>query len=91
MVRPSGVSRVLKYPEVSHQRSVSMKVARMPDSKQPITAAKTAPAQAVCPHCGGAVTLRQRKRMNSGDCTYFWRHQDNRDRACSSRSHPTRG
>jgi hypothetical protein len=46
----------------------------------------TAPDKAICPHCGGMVVLRKRKCM-SGECVYFWRHQDNQNRACNGRSH----
>jgi len=65
-----------------------MKVAQHPDSQRPVTASDTAPDKAICPHCGGAVILRQRKRMNDGGYTYFWRHQDIRNRARNGRSYP---
>ena len=65
-----------------------MKTAHHPDTSQPITAVADAPAQAICPHCGGQVTLRRRQRMN-GTVVYFWRHLDNHNRECSGRSHKT--
>lgn len=65
-----------------------MKVAQHPNTQQPVMASDTAPDKAICPHCGGVVVLRQRKRMNDGGCAYFWRHQDNRNRSCNGRSHP---
>ncbi|MCZ7673812.1 MAG: hypothetical protein M5U34_45180 [Chloroflexi bacterium] len=65
-----------------------MKVAQHPDSQQPVTASDTAPGKAICPHCGGVVILRRRKLMNNDGYTYFWRHQDNRNRSCNRRSHP---
>ncbi|HRQ42627.1 MAG TPA: hypothetical protein PLD25_32340 [Chloroflexota bacterium] len=80
-----------------------MKVAQYPNTQQPVTASPSAPDKAICPHCGGVVVpsallrtgLRQRRRMNDGGCAYFWRHQDNRNRAlrlrsaqaCNGRSH----
>ncbi|MBK8989795.1 MAG: hypothetical protein IPM39_27665 [Chloroflexi bacterium] len=63
-----------------------MKTAHHPDTHQPLTATADAPPQAICPHCGGPVTLRCRHRMN-GTAVYFWRHMDNQSRACSSRTH----
>ena len=63
-----------------------MKTAHHPDTHQPIAAAADAPPQAICPHCGGQVTLRRRQRMD-GTAVYFWRHLDNHNRECSSRSH----
>ena len=63
-----------------------MKTAHHPDTHQPIAAAADAPAQAICPHCGGPVTLRCRHRMN-GTAVYFWRHLDNQSQACSSHIH----
>lgn len=65
-----------------------MKVAQHPQNQQLIKACDTAPETAVCPHCRGVVVLRRRKRMNQAGCTYFWRHRDNRDRACNGRSRP---
>ncbi len=65
-----------------------MKTARLPDSHLPVPAAPTAPPCAICPHCGGVVVLRRRKGMNDGPVTYFWRHQDNRNRSCNGRNHP---
>jgi hypothetical protein len=64
-----------------------MKVAHHPETKEPLTAAADVPQQAVCPYCQGIVLLRSRKQM-SGACTYYWRHQDNRNRTCNGRSRP---
>lgn len=64
-----------------------MKIAQCPYSRLPLPASTTAPDKAVCPDCGGVVTLRQRKCMD-GSTVYFWRHQDNRNRACNGRSRP---
>jgi hypothetical protein len=50
-----------------------MKVAQHPDSHQPLAASPDAPERAICPHCGGRLTLRRRQRMGGG-CSYFWRH-----------------
>ena len=75
--------------EVTYSRAEElhlMKTAHHPDTHQPIAAAADAPTQAICPHCGGQVTLRCRHRMN-GTAVYFWRHLDNHNRECSSRSH----
>jgi hypothetical protein len=63
-----------------------MKVAQHPKNEQPVTASNHAPDKAICPHCGGMVMLRKRKCM-SGEYVYFWRHQDNQNRACNGRSH----
>ncbi|MBK8989943.1 MAG: hypothetical protein IPM39_28430 [Chloroflexi bacterium] len=49
------------------------------DTHQPITAVADALPQAICPHCGGAVTLRSRQRMN-GTAVYFWRTSTTRAR-----------
>lgn len=52
------------------QESEPMKTAYHPDTHQPITAAADAPPQAICPRCGGPVTLRCRRRMD-GTAVYF--------------------
>lgn len=44
---------------------------------QLVTASLLAPKQAICPICGGAVTLRSRELMAKGGTIYYWRHQDN--------------
>jgi hypothetical protein len=62
-----------------------MKIALHPETQASITAFEEAPDQALCPHCEGNVLLRSRKRM-SGNRTYYWRHQDNHNRACDGRS-----
>jgi hypothetical protein len=63
-----------------------MKTAHHPDTHQTITAVADAPPQAICPHCGGPVTLRCRHRMD-GTAVYFWRHLDNQSQTCSSHIH----
>ncbi len=64
-----------------------MKIAQHPDTRQPVAAMADAPVQALCPHCGGGVTLRHRKQMN-GHISYFWRHVDSHNRSCQARSRP---
>lgn len=64
-----------------------MKVAQTVDGKQ-ITAAATAPPKAICPVCGGELTLRSRSTMNNGKRTFFWRHRSNDNRYCSARNRP---
>ncbi|MCA9966845.1 MAG: hypothetical protein KC423_21500 [Anaerolineales bacterium] len=64
-----------------------MKTAQTSEGK-PLIAASTAPKQAICPHCGGTVTLRNRKTMNNGERIYFWRHKSNLNRNCSGRTRP---
>jgi predicted RNA-binding Zn-ribbon protein involved in translation (DUF1610 family) len=64
-----------------------MKVACTTSGEQ-IIANPAAPHQAVCPVCGGALTLRSRKTMNNGQKTYFWRHRSNRNTHCSARNRP---
>ena len=50
-------------------------------SGKPLVAAYGAPTNAICPKCGGLVTLRVRRLMaNSGD-SYYWRHLDD-DHPC---------
>ncbi len=41
-----------------------------------LVAAPEAPAYAMCPNCGGLVTLRVRKLMANSGNSYYWRHQD---------------
>jgi hypothetical protein len=65
-----------------------MKTAQTSDGK-PIVAAPTAPRQAVCPYCGGVLTLRSRRTMDNGHKTFFWRHRSNSNRDCRARIHPT--
>ncbi len=64
-----------------------MKVAQTIDGKQ-IVAAASAPTEAVCPMCGGKLTLRSRSTMNNGKRSYFWRHRSNHNRHCSARKRP---
>jgi hypothetical protein len=62
-----------------------MKSAQASDG-QPLPAGKNAPPTAICPHCGGVVSLRRRKLMNSADFAYYWRHAANANRDCTGRS-----
>lgn len=64
-----------------------MKVAQTIEGEQ-IRATAEAPAKAICPVCGGPLTLRSRRKMNNGGRTYFWRHRSNRNRHCSARNRP---
>lgn len=69
----------------STERAILMKVARHPNTRQPLEASATAPDKATCPHCEGWVHLRRRRLMNDGGYAYFWRHGDNKDKACIGR------
>jgi hypothetical protein len=62
-----------------------VKTAKTKDGKA-ITASKAAPDEAICPYCGGMVTLRSRRTMNGGAKSYYWRHRNNQNRNCSGRS-----
>jgi len=62
-----------------------MKTAHTPQGK-PVVADEKAPAEAVCPFCGGVVTLRRRKLMNDGGYVFYWRHIANQNRKCPGRS-----
>lgn len=64
-----------------------MKIAQTVDGKQ-VIAEVSAPPRAVCPACGGELTLRSRRTMNNGGRTYFWRHRSNLNRHCSARNRP---
>lgn len=64
-----------------------MKVAQTTDGKQ-ITADAQAPPKAICPVCGGPLTLRSRRIMNNGGRIYFWRHRSNHNRHCGARNRP---
>ena len=62
-----------------------MKVA-VDQTGSPVWAKAGAPWQALCPFCGGPMTLRCRQRSSrSSDVTYFWRHQDNTNLDCRAR------
>jgi DNA-directed RNA polymerase subunit RPC12/RpoP len=61
-----------------------MKIALTPEGKQ-IEASAAAPAQAVCPHCGGVVLLRGRRVMGSDEKSYYWRHAPGSDPNCPAR------
>ena len=64
-----------------------MKVAETTDGTQVIATA-SAPPKAVCPACGGDLTLRSRSTMNNGKRAYFWRHRSNQNRNCIARNRP---
>mgnify|MGYP003572991882 CR=1 FL=1 len=64
-----------------------MKIAQTIDGKQ-ISANAEAPAKAICPICGGPLTLRSRSTMNNGSRTYFWRHRSNHNPNCGARNRP---
>lgn len=53
-----------------------------------IEATPAAPPSALCPSCGGKLTLRSRRKMGNGGATYFWRHSSNLNRYCSARTRP---
>lgn len=56
------------------------------DTGSPIEAQAGPPDQAVCPHCGGLVILRQRRRgRQTDDVVTFWRHQDRANAHCPAR------
>jgi hypothetical protein len=62
-----------------------VKTAKTIDGKI-IEASESAPPKAICPYCGGEVTLRSRRMMNSDVKAYYWRHRNNENRNCSGRS-----
>ncbi len=64
-----------------------MKIANTSSGK-PIEASPNAPKEAICPFCGGSLTLRSRRPMNNGKTTYFWRHRSNKNRNCIARRRP---
>ncbi|MEW5988927.1 MAG: hypothetical protein AB1791_20065 [Chloroflexota bacterium] len=66
-----------------------MKTAQTTDGKL-VEATAAAPLQAICPRCGGLLTLRHRRTMDNGTMTYFWRHSSNVNRHCSARNGPLR-
>jgi hypothetical protein len=54
----------------------------------PVIASPIAPPEALCPTCGDVVVLRQRRLMNNGGTSYFWRHLRNRNMRCEARVYP---
>ncbi|MCP5096006.1 MAG: hypothetical protein GY943_10670 [Chloroflexi bacterium] len=64
-----------------------MKIAQTQDGKT-VDATPNAPKTAVCPHCGGLLTLRSRRAMNRGKTSYFWRHLRNQNSHCRGRRRP---
>ena len=62
------------------------------DTGGAVMAVDGAPALARCPHCGGLVLLRQRRRsQRPDDVTWFWRHRDNANPNCPARFSPGYG
>lgn len=62
-----------------------MKTALAQDGS-PIEAGTGVPEQAICPHCGGVVILRQRSRSHPpGHVSQFWRHRDHDNVGCPAR------
>ncbi len=55
-----------------------------------IQATEHAVKTAVCPYCGGVLTLRSRRAMNNGQVAYFWRHASNQNRNCRARQNPVK-
>ena len=56
------------------------------DTGSPLEANVGLPDRAICPRCGGAVILRQRRRSRPHHgVTYFWRHQDHENAGCPAR------
>ncbi|MCP4425075.1 MAG: hypothetical protein GY803_11315 [Chloroflexi bacterium] len=66
-----------------------MKIAQTPEG-QTVKAEAASPKQAICPRCGGRLSLRSRRVMGNDKKTYFWRHQGNMNRHCSARRQPVR-
>ncbi len=64
-----------------------MKIAQSQDGKT-IQATMNAPKTAVCPQCGGILTLRSRRAMNNSHIAYFWRHRSNQNQPCRARKRP---
>ncbi|MGH2538652.1 MAG: hypothetical protein ACRDHL_14785 [Candidatus Promineifilaceae bacterium] len=64
-----------------------MKIAKSSDGTQ-LVANATAPHQAVCPICGGTLTLRSRRTMDNGKRVYYWRHRGNHNPHCTARNRP---
>ena len=48
---------------------------------KPVAASHSAPTEAICPKCGGAVMLRVRRLMANSGNSYYWRHLDD-DHPC---------
>ena len=65
-----------------------MKIALSLDGRT-VEASPSAPRSAVCPSCGGPLTLRTRRGM-LGSRSYFWRHASTAHRGCAGRNNPIR-
>ncbi|MBK7896871.1 MAG: hypothetical protein WAS33_23995 [Candidatus Promineifilaceae bacterium] len=61
-----------------------MKIAQLPDGTA-VAASENAPLEAICPHCGGVLLLRQRRTMTKSVVAFFWRHADNQNLHCQAR------
>lgn len=59
------------------------------DKHQPIQAGPNAPVVAICPACGGVVTLRCR-RNGQETPTWFYRHRHYEQPDCPRRTGPLR-
>jgi len=70
----------LIWPPTHREEEKTMKTAVSSNGK-PLVAAPGAPAQAICPKCGGLVTLRVRKLMANSGTSSYWRHEDD-DHPC---------
>ena len=68
-----------------HKENKTMDIAKTTAGAQ-VTASNNAPKEAICPYCGGVVTLRSRKLMGNQGRSYYWRHRDNENRNCPGRS-----
>ncbi|MCB8940822.1 MAG: hypothetical protein H6654_01315 [Ardenticatenaceae bacterium] len=67
-----------------------MKVAQLPDGTA-VEASENAPQQAICPHCGTVLLLRQRRTMNKSVIAFYWRHASNQSLNCKARKRPGGG
>jgi hypothetical protein len=62
-----------------------MKIA-LDETGQNIQAEAEAPKIAICPYCGGQVSLRRRRSgYRPENFSYFWRHRDQANRDCPGR------
>jgi len=62
-----------------------MKIALNAEGKQ-IQASAEAPAEGICPYCGGVVLLRGRRVIGSDEKSYYWRHAPGGDPNCPART-----
>ncbi|MCB9009712.1 MAG: hypothetical protein H6656_20495 [Ardenticatenaceae bacterium] len=66
-----------------------MKVANLPDGTA-VEATESAPQEAICPHCGGVLLLRQRRTMKKSVVAFYWRHSSNQNLNCTARKRHVR-